>query len=140
MLKYIKHYYVDGENLTQYLTDTNVSSNGKTHPRLDGLDVKLWFIDENGIDFCLSVVPDTTEITDTLGLTTLTFEQWAAIAESHFNARRIEASTNAEFLEYSQKTQAEVLNTTFDNLSMESVIESMAKFNISRIGVSSDPQ
>jgi hypothetical protein len=38
----------------------------KRHPEAEfpGLDVKIWMHDEDGIDVCLSSVPDTTTITD----------------------------------------------------------------------------
>ena len=35
MAKYIKHYYVDYENLVEYFTDKNMGPNVKTHPILD---------------------------------------------------------------------------------------------------------
>ena len=59
MTKYLKHYWKrDGEWLT--------SSNGPNqhHPEADypGLGVKVWMHDSDGIDVCLSEVPDDTTI------------------------------------------------------------------------------
>ena len=50
MAKYIKHYYVDGDNLVEFFVDKNMGPNGKTHPRIDGLDVKFWFVDSNELN------------------------------------------------------------------------------------------
>ena len=42
MAKYLKHYYVESENHSEFLLNTNNFSTGKTHPPIEGLDVKIW--------------------------------------------------------------------------------------------------
>ena len=59
MTKYLKHYWKSGGS---WLTTTNVV--GQTHPKSDypGLDVNVWMHDSDGVDVCLSKVPDSTAI------------------------------------------------------------------------------
>ena len=127
MTKYIKHYYVDGADLTTFLTDTNTGTDGKTHPRLDGLDVKFWFVDSNGIDYCLSLVPDTTTITPAAGLEEMAYAVWAADAAQQFDQQKQAASQNAELLTAIEKTAEQVLALTFDATSTESMLTSFAQ-------------
>jgi hypothetical protein len=85
-MQYLKHYYVDSSNPSIYLTESNIAPNGKTHPLIDGLDVKIWINEpQSTVDYCLSVCPDTTTVTVVTGIEVLTFDQWADQAESHFN-------------------------------------------------------
>jgi hypothetical protein len=127
MAKYIKHYYVDGENLTEFFVDKNMGPNGKTHPRVDGLDVKFWFVDGNGIDYCMSVVPDETEITPVNGLGEGTYSQWSNEIQGHFEAQRASVASNSELLTKLGKTEAEVLAMSFDNSTVESMLASFAQ-------------
>jgi len=69
-MKYVKHYWVDYVT-NAWLTTTNDTPNGKTHPynvfSPSDLDVKIWLQDSDGIDVCLSELPDSftiEEITD----------------------------------------------------------------------------
>ena len=70
-MKYAKHYWVDYGN-NAWLTTTNDASNGKTHPfavpnnplSAVDVDVKIWLTDSDGIDVCLSEVPDSVTITE----------------------------------------------------------------------------
>ena len=66
-MKYAKHYWVDYV-INSWLTTTNDTSNGKTHPynifSHDDLDVKVWLTDSDGIDVCLSEVSDSVTITE----------------------------------------------------------------------------
>lgn len=130
MTKYIKHYYVDGKDLTTFLTDTNVGIDGKTHPRIDGLDVKFWFNDTNNIDYCMSVVPDTTSITPVTGLEEMSYTNWAIEVESQFNLRKTEVANDSTMLERLGKTREDVLAFVFDNQSVESMTSSFTQFNI----------
>lgn len=62
-MKYIKHYYVDdGSN---YFCCEAPDPTYKRHPwkEYEGLDVKIWLSDVDGIDVCLSELPDTTSVT-----------------------------------------------------------------------------
>tara|TARA_X000000368_G_scaffold329185_1_gene266253 strand:+ start:175 stop:540 length:366 start_codon:yes stop_codon:yes gene_type:complete len=51
-----------------WLTTTNDTPNGKTHPynvfSANELDVKIWLIDSDGIDVCLSELPDSVTIAE----------------------------------------------------------------------------
>lgn len=127
MAKYIKHYYVDGENLVEFFTDKNMGPNGKTHPRIDGLDVKFWFVDENGIDYCMSVVPDETVITPENGLGEATYAAWSSEIAGQFEAQRTVVANSTELLTRLGKTKAQVLAMTFDNASVDSMLASFAQ-------------
>lgn len=124
MAKYIRHYYVDGADLVTYLTDTNTGRDGKTHPRIAGLDVKFWFHDSNGIDYCLSVVPDTTSITVANGLTELTYADWAADAQSQFEVQRAALANNADELARLNLTAEQVQAMTFDSTTVDTMLSS----------------
>ena len=66
-MKYIKHYWVDASS-KEWLTTTNDAPNGKTYPynifSHDDLDVKILLTDSDGIDVCLSELPDSVTITE----------------------------------------------------------------------------
>lgn len=74
---YLKHYWVrDG----QYLTNPGENGPLQSHPNIPGLEVRYWLTDDNGVDYCLSTVPDDTLITEvTPGLEILTKADWDAI-------------------------------------------------------------
>lgn len=61
-MQYIKHYYVNDEN-NNFCCDSQ-SPKYKRHPwkEYSGLSVKVWGEDSDGIDVCLSEVPDTTSV------------------------------------------------------------------------------
>ena len=66
-MKYVKHYWID--HVTNvWLTTTNDTPNGKTHPynvfSMSDLAVRVWLTDSDGIDVCLSEVPDSVTITE----------------------------------------------------------------------------
>jgi hypothetical protein len=127
MAKYIKHYYVDGENLVEFFVDKNMGPNGKTHPRIDGLDVKFWFVDNNGIDYCMSVVPDETVITPENGLGEGAYSVWASEIQAQYEAQRASVASNSDMLTRLSKTEAEVLAMSFDNSSVESMLASFSQ-------------
>jgi len=127
MAKYIKHYYVDGDNLTEFFVDKNMGPNGKTHPRIDGLDVKFWFVDNNGIDYCMSVVPDETVITPVNGLGQGTYSEWASEIQAKFEAQRASVASSSDMLTGLGKTEAEVLAMSFDNSTVESMVDSFSQ-------------
>ena len=62
-MKYLKHYWIHAHSGTYCCEDNPVE---KRHPEAEfpGLDVRIWMHDEDGIDVCLSRVPDSTAITD----------------------------------------------------------------------------
>ena len=122
MVKYIKHYYVDGADLSTFLTTTNTGTDGKTHPRIDGLDVKFWFLDSNGIDYCLSLVPDTTEIVLVTGLEEMTYSDWANEVEGHFDNQKTIVANDSALLEQLNMTSEEVMALTLDKDSVETML------------------
>jgi len=72
MTKYLKHYWKKNGN---WLTTANEVE--QHHPEADyaGLGVKVWMHDSDGVDVCLSEVPDTT------GITTITVGSKNAVIE-----------------------------------------------------------
>ena len=82
MTKYLKHYWKKNGN---WLTTANEVE--QHHPEADypGLGVKVWMHDSDGVDVCLSEVPDTTAIsTITVGSKNAVIE----ITETQFNSVR----------------------------------------------------
>ena len=80
MTKYLKHYWKKNSN---WLTTANEVE--QHHPEADyaGLGVKVWMHDSDGVDVCLSEVPDTT------GITTITVGSKNAVielTETQFNS------------------------------------------------------
>jgi len=59
-MKYLKHYWISKDG--SWATATNPVE--KRHPEAEyaGLGVKVWMHDPDGIDVCLSTVPDSTTI------------------------------------------------------------------------------
>jgi hypothetical protein len=70
-MKYLKHFYVDPIT-GEAFENGGSGSNGKTHPAIPGLDVRFWFVDSNGVDYCLSTIDDETSIAGFNGVTELT--------------------------------------------------------------------
>lgn len=64
MAKYIKYYYVDDENNT-FCCELE-EPRYKRHPwkEYDGLDVKIWLTDSDGVDSMLAEIPDSTIVVD----------------------------------------------------------------------------
>ena len=80
MTKYLKHYWKKNGN---WLTTSNEVE--QHHPESDyaGLGVKIWMHDSDGVDVCLSEVPDTTGIsTITVGSKNAVIE----LTETQFNS------------------------------------------------------
>lgn len=85
-IRYLKHYYVESENTSEFLLNSNQSRTGKTHPPIRGLDVQFWDTDSQGIDYCLSIVNDDDAIIPpSYGLEVLSFSDWANKVETYFN-------------------------------------------------------
>ena len=61
-MQYIKHYYVDDGNNVFCCEAPDPAY--KRHPwkEYEGLDVRIWLSDVDGVDVCLSQVPDTTPV------------------------------------------------------------------------------
>ena len=80
MTKYLKHYWKKNGN---WLTTANEVE--QHHPEADypGLGVKIWMRDSDGVDVCLSEVPDSTAIsTITVGSKNAVIE----LTEEQFNS------------------------------------------------------
>ena len=80
MTKYLKHYWKKNGN---WLTTANEVE--QHHPEADypGLDVNVWMHDSDGVDVCLSKVPDGTAIsTITVGSKNAVME----LTETQFNS------------------------------------------------------
>jgi hypothetical protein len=101
-MQYIKHYWVD--NITNgYLCHTN-DTKEKRHPNKEfaGLDVKIWLQDIDGIDVCLSEVPDTTSVstvTDEGGkncVKVLTLEEFNSVATPYFESQQLSEEARTE--------------------------------------------
>ena len=94
-MQYIKHYWVDNIS-NEYCCHTN-DPKEKRHPNKEfaGLDVKVWLQDVDGIDVCLSEVPDTTSVstvTDEDGkncVKVLTLEEFNSVATPYFEAQTL---------------------------------------------------
>ena len=80
MTQYIKHYYkktIDDTWITsikktynsttnQWITDTSYVERRKPEKEYPGLGVKVWIQDDEGIDICLSDLPDSTSVENVL--------------------------------------------------------------------------
>ena len=80
MTKYLKHYWKKNGN---WMTTANEVE--QHHPEADypGLGVKVWMHDSDGVDVCLSEVPDSTAIsTITVGSKNAVIE----LTETQFNS------------------------------------------------------
>ena len=80
MTKYLKHYWKKNGN---WLTTANEVE--QHHPEADyaGLGVKIWMHDSDGVDVCLSEVPDSTAIsTITVGSKNAVIE----LTETQYNS------------------------------------------------------
>ena len=64
-MQYIKHYYVDEER-NVFCCETTSPAKYKIHPwrQYEGLDVKVWLSDSDGVDSMLAELPDTTPVSD----------------------------------------------------------------------------
>tara|TARA_R100000742_G_C4231812_1_gene53204 strand:+ start:140 stop:577 length:438 start_codon:yes stop_codon:yes gene_type:complete len=66
-MKYVKHYWIDAVS-NEWLTTTNDAPNGKSHPynifSQSDLSVKIWLTDSDGIEVCLSELPDSVTISE----------------------------------------------------------------------------
>jgi len=94
-MKYLKHYWIAVHGGGWCTTENPVE---KRHPEAEyeGLDVQVWMHDEDGIDVCLSRVPDTTTIaTITEGAKNAVQE----LTETEFNSvwTPLEAASTARF-------------------------------------------
>ena len=62
-MQYIKHYYVDDDHNT-FCCETTSNPKYKRHPwkEYEGLGVKVWLSDSDGVDVMLAELPDSTNV------------------------------------------------------------------------------
>ena len=100
MTKYLKHYWKKNGN---WLTTANEVE--QHHPEADypGLGVKIWMHDSDGVDVCLSEVPDTTGIsTITVGSKNAVME----LTETQFNSVKTPLDEAATLREEARTAEA----------------------------------
>ncbi len=92
-MKYLKHYWIDIKT-GNYISDSNPIE--KRHPEAEfpGLDVQIWMHDVDGIDVCLSQVPNDVVINDLVDNVTgkrvvqaLTEEEFNSVAIPYFESQ-----------------------------------------------------
>ena len=101
-MKYLKHYWICVQDGNYCCEDNPVE---KRHPEAEfpGLDVKIWMHDENGIDVCLSQVPDGVSIVDVLDdhnqkkvVQKLTEEEYNTVATPCFESQQLFEEARSE--------------------------------------------
>jgi hypothetical protein len=123
-MKYLKHYWIsviDGG----YCCHENPVE--KRHPEAEfpGLDVKIWMHDEDGIDVCLSQVPDNTPVADIFDIHDETLKVVQVLTEEEFN------SVQTPLLE-SQTLRQEAQQETDETIKAEKEAAADAKFEEAR--------
>lgn len=91
-MQYIKHYYVNESN-NAFCCEAGEPAS-KVHPwrQYPGLDVKVWLTDAEGIDVCLSEVPDSTAVSTVASpcgknaVQVLTEAEYQSVATPYFEA------------------------------------------------------
>ena len=104
MTKYLKHYWKKNGN---WLTTANEVE--QHHPEADypGLGVKIWMHDSDGVDVCLSEVPDSTGIsTITVGSKNAVIE----LTETQYNS--VKTPLDAAAVLRQEATEAEMSGDT----------------------------
>jgi hypothetical protein len=122
-MKYLKHYWICVNTGNYCYCESPVE---KRHPEAEfpGLDVKIWMHDEEGIDVCLSAVPDTTTITDIVNTDTGK-KIVQELTEEEFNSVQIPLLESQTLLQEAQQESDEVLKA-------EKEAEANAKFEEAR--------
>ena len=95
-MQYIKHYYVDDDHNT-FCCETSSNPKYKRHPwkEYEGLGVKVWLSDSDGVDVMLAQLPDTTSvstITEDCGknsIQVLTEAEYNTVATPYFEAQTL---------------------------------------------------
>jgi len=122
-MQYLKHYWIHAHSGTYCCEDNPVE---KRHPEAEfpGLDVRIWMYDENGIDVCLSAVPDGVTITD--------------VVDDHSSKKVVQKLTEAEFnsvqtpLTESQTLRQQAQQETDEVLKADLEAQADAKFEEAR--------
>ena len=95
-MKYLKHYWISVVNGGYCCHENPVE---KRHPegQFPGLDVKIWMHDVNGIDVCLSQVPDNTIVEDIFDVHDETLKVVQVLTEEEFNSVAVPYFESQEF-------------------------------------------
>jgi hypothetical protein len=99
-MQYIKHYYVD-DNSNTFCCES-VEPAYKRHPwkEYSGLDVKVWLTDSEGVDVCLSELPDSTPVTTIVSdcgknaVQVLTEAEYNSVATPYFESQVLSAEAS----------------------------------------------
>jgi len=101
MSKYIKYYYIteDKETFCCELPDLLP----KRHPwkEYEGLDVKIWLTDSEGVDSMLAELPDSTPVSDIMhecgkkAIQVITEEEYISVATPYFESQRLYSESYA---------------------------------------------
>jgi hypothetical protein len=82
-MTYLMHFYVDPIT-GEAFEENRQAPNGKSHPNIPSLDVKYWFKNQNGVDYCLSVTDASFDSSVIKGVTVLTEEDWFEVIKVEF--------------------------------------------------------
>lgn len=101
-MQYFKHYWIN-INTGTYSSDNNPVE--KRHPEAEfpGLGVKIWIKDVDGIDVCLSQVPDGVvinniidDVTGKMVVQSLTEQEFNTVATPYFESQQISGEAIGE--------------------------------------------
>lgn len=120
-MKYLKHYWISVVNGGYCCHENPVE---KRHPEAEfpGLDVRIWMHDQNGIDVCLSRVPDTTEVSDIYDVHDETLKVVQVLTEAEFNSVQVP-------LQESQDLNMQAMRETDETLKSELEAQSNLKYD-----------
>jgi len=91
-MQYIKHYYVDDNSNTFCCESTEPAYKRHPYKEYSGLGVKVWLKDSEGVDVCLSEVPDSTPVSTVASpcgknaVQVLTEAEYQSVATPYFEA------------------------------------------------------
>ena len=119
-MQYLKHYWISVVNGGYCCHENPVE---KRHPEAEfpGLDVRIWLHDQNGIDVCLSRVPDSTPVYDIFDVHDNTLKVVQVLTEVQFNS--VETP-----LTESKTLRQEAQQETDETIKAEKEAEADAKF------------
>jgi hypothetical protein len=119
-MQYIKHYWIN-TNTGTYSSDSNPVE--KRHPEAEfpGLGVKIWLQDVDGIDVCLSEVPDRIPVPEMYESSTSTKKCVQILTETEYN------SVATLYFE-SQQLSGEAMMQEDETLKAEKRAEASAKY------------
>lgn len=120
-MQYLKHYWIDTKT-GNYIGNGNPVE--KRHPEAEfpGLDVKIWMHDVDGVDVCLSQVPNDVVINDLIDNVTgkkvvqaLTEEEFNSVAIPYFESQALYGDFGNEQDETIKAENLAAAETKFQN-------------------------